>query len=339
MTPTLDSGARPTPALVFDTLMAHQRYLGAVRRHRTRSVSARSEKVRPKAAKLARRCAASERGIRILCDYLTIQGLVAKEGDVYRHTPTSAAFLDPRSPACVASIARFLGQPGDARALRAPGRHRPHRTHGAGRRGHGRTGESGLGGVRAQHGADDGAVRRAARRVSCWTASPARSACSTSPPAMACSASRWPSSTRGAGIVARGLGGGARSGQSQRRARPACGTVTRLCPAAPSTSITAARTTSFCSPTSCTTSTAPTCVGLLRKVHAALKPGGRAAALEFVPNEDRVTPPMAAGFASPCSPPLRPATLTRSALTKACTAKPVSSASPPNPCRGARTPW
>jgi 2-polyprenyl-3-methyl-5-hydroxy-6-metoxy-1,4-benzoquinol methylase len=41
----------------------------------------------------------------------------------------------------------------------------------------------------------------------------------------------------------------------------------------------------------------PTCVGLLKKVHAALKPGGRAAALEFVPNEDRVSPPMAASFA------------------------------------------
>jgi 2-polyprenyl-3-methyl-5-hydroxy-6-metoxy-1,4-benzoquinol methylase len=41
---------------------------------------------------------------------------------------------------------------------------------------------------------------------------------------------------------------------------------------------------------------APTCVSLLRKVHAALDPGGISATLEFVPNEDRVTPPMAAGF-------------------------------------------
>jgi hypothetical protein len=32
-------------------------------------------------------------------------------------------------------------------------------------------------------------------------------------------------------------------------------------------------------------------------VHAALKPGGRVATLEFVPNEDRVSPPMPAGFA------------------------------------------
>ncbi|MGO4885967.1 MAG: hypothetical protein ACLP59_34865 [Bryobacteraceae bacterium] len=39
-----------------------------------------------------------------------------------------------------------------------------------------------------------------------------------------------------------------------------------------------------------------TCIALLKKVHAALKPGGRAATLEFVPNEDRVSPPMAAAF-------------------------------------------
>jgi ubiquinone/menaquinone biosynthesis C-methylase UbiE len=36
---------------------------------------------------------------------------------------------------------------------------------------------------------------------------------------------------------------------------------------------------------------------LLRKVHAALKPGGRAVTLEFVPNDDRVTPAMPARFA------------------------------------------
>lgn len=40
-----------------------------------------------------------------------------------------------------------------------------------------------------------------------------------------------------------------------------------------------------------------TCVGLLKKVRAALKAGGRAATLEFVPNEDRVSPPMPAAFA------------------------------------------
>jgi hypothetical protein len=40
----------------------------------------------------------------------------------------------------------------------------------------------------------------------------------------------------------------------------------------------------------------PTCVGLLKKVRGALQPGGVSATLEFVPNEDRISPPMVAGF-------------------------------------------
>ncbi len=40
----------------------------------------------------------------------------------------------------------------------------------------------------------------------------------------------------------------------------------------------------------------PTSIALLKKVQAALKPGGRAATLEFVPDEDRVSPPMPAAF-------------------------------------------
>jgi hypothetical protein len=35
---------------------------------------------------------------------------------------------------------------------------------------------------------------------------------------------------------------------------------------------------------------------LLLKVHTALKPGGRVVVLEYVPNPDRVSPPIAAGF-------------------------------------------
>jgi 2-polyprenyl-3-methyl-5-hydroxy-6-metoxy-1,4-benzoquinol methylase len=41
----------------------------------------------------------------------------------------------------------------------------------------------------------------------------------------------------------------------------------------------------------------PTIETLMRKIHAALKPGGLAVTLEFVPNDDRVTPPDAATFA------------------------------------------
>jgi cyclopropane fatty-acyl-phospholipid synthase-like methyltransferase len=39
------------------------------------------------------------------------------------------------------------------------------------------------------------------------------------------------------------------------------------------------------------------CTRFLRRVHASLRPGGQVVIVEFVPNEDRVTPPGAAGFA------------------------------------------
>ena len=41
---------------------------------------------------------------------------------------------------------------------------------------------------------------------------------------------------------------------------------------------------------------APTCTNFLRKVHAALAPGGHVVVLEFVPNPDRVSPPVPARF-------------------------------------------
>jgi ubiquinone/menaquinone biosynthesis C-methylase UbiE len=39
-----------------------------------------------------------------------------------------------------------------------------------------------------------------------------------------------------------------------------------------------------------------TCEGLLRKIHGVLLPGGRVVTLEFIPNEDGVSPPFAAMF-------------------------------------------
>jgi ubiquinone/menaquinone biosynthesis C-methylase UbiE len=41
----------------------------------------------------------------------------------------------------------------------------------------------------------------------------------------------------------------------------------------------------------------PTCTALLKKIAGVLKPGGRIAILEWVPNDDRVTPPGTASFA------------------------------------------
>ena len=60
------------------------------------------------AAAIADRAGASERGIRILCDYLTVHGFLGKDDGRYACSPTAAMFLDKRSPAYLGSIANFL---------------------------------------------------------------------------------------------------------------------------------------------------------------------------------------------------------------------------------------
>jgi 2-polyprenyl-3-methyl-5-hydroxy-6-metoxy-1,4-benzoquinol methylase len=102
--------AQPNPALVFETLTAHQR-TAALAAAIELDVFGGIGEGATDVASLAARCRASERGIRILCDFLVVIGLLAKDGDRYAHTPTSALFLDPRSPASIASTARFLGKP------------------------------------------------------------------------------------------------------------------------------------------------------------------------------------------------------------------------------------
>lgn len=62
-------------------------------------------------AEIARKIGASEKGTRVLCDYLTIQGFLTKDASGYSLTGDSAMFLDRRSPACMAGAARFLAPP------------------------------------------------------------------------------------------------------------------------------------------------------------------------------------------------------------------------------------
>jgi SAM-dependent methyltransferase len=97
------------PALIFDMAQAHQRTAAlsaAIQLDVFRAVGQGPGD----AVSIARHCSASERGIRILCDYLVINGVLAKDDGHYKHTPSSAVFLDPASPACIASVAHFLTQ-------------------------------------------------------------------------------------------------------------------------------------------------------------------------------------------------------------------------------------
>lgn len=104
------SAEGPSPALVFELLTAHQKTAAlraAIELDVFRAIGEGVETV----AALATRLGASERGMRILCDYLVVIGLLQKHEGRYAHTPTSALFLDPASPSSVASTARFLGTP------------------------------------------------------------------------------------------------------------------------------------------------------------------------------------------------------------------------------------
>lgn len=60
------------------------------------------------AAELAARSQASERGVRSLCDFLTVTGFLIKQGGAYGLTIDSAAFLNKRSPAYVGSAVFFV---------------------------------------------------------------------------------------------------------------------------------------------------------------------------------------------------------------------------------------
>jgi ubiquinone/menaquinone biosynthesis C-methylase UbiE len=100
----------PDPTAIFDALNAYQRS-AALKAAIELEVFTGIGEGNASAQSLAKRCDASERGIRILCDYLTIQGFLAKQDHQYSLTPTSAAFLDRRSPKYLGSIARFLNLP------------------------------------------------------------------------------------------------------------------------------------------------------------------------------------------------------------------------------------
>lgn len=60
---------------------------------------------------IARRCAATERGVRILCNALTVAGFLEKSGHQYTLAPDTAVFLDEHSPAYIGGALEFLHSP------------------------------------------------------------------------------------------------------------------------------------------------------------------------------------------------------------------------------------
>ncbi|MFZ0434156.1 MAG: class I SAM-dependent methyltransferase [Candidatus Acidiferrales bacterium] len=104
------SAPSPSPNLFFETLNAYQRSAALRSAIELDVFTAIGEgAVTPSA--IAARCQAAERGVRILCDYLVIIGFLTKNAANYALTPDSALFLDRRSPACVDAATAFLLDP------------------------------------------------------------------------------------------------------------------------------------------------------------------------------------------------------------------------------------
>jgi len=100
----------PTPQLFFQTANAYQRtqaLKAAIELDLFTAIGEGKDDVDT----LAQRCHAAARGVRILADYMTIQGFLIKEEHRYKLTPDSAMFLDRQSPAYMGSALGFLHAP------------------------------------------------------------------------------------------------------------------------------------------------------------------------------------------------------------------------------------
>jgi len=110
MAPEAQTGKQPTPALVFDTFNGYQRNQALQTAIELEFFTAIGEG-NTTARAIAQRCGASERGTRIVCDFLTVIGFLTKEGENYALTLDSATFLDKRSPAYMGTVSNFILSP------------------------------------------------------------------------------------------------------------------------------------------------------------------------------------------------------------------------------------
>jgi ubiquinone/menaquinone biosynthesis C-methylase UbiE len=284
--------AMPSAEIVFDTLFAYQRSAAlnsAIELDLFSAIDGGDKTI----AAIAKRCGASERGTRILCDYLATIDLLTKSADTYHLAPESAAFLSKRSPAYLGTVARFLLRPELKRNFEALTE--------AVRRG-------GVPPSSDNTVADDNPIWVEFARTMGPMMVPAAQAIAdmvagTSGtlkvldiaaghglfgitiaqrnPLAQIVAADW-------SAVLAVASENARTAQVQDRYRTLPGDAFKV--DFPN-GFDVALVTNFLHHFD-----PPTCTNFLRKVHTALAPGGRVVVLEFVPNPDRVSPPVPARF-------------------------------------------
>lgn len=103
-------GHPPSAELFFRTANAYQQ-AAALKGAVELDIFTKIGQAKQTAAEIAQQCHASERGVRILCDYLCVLGFLTKEGQHYGLTPDSAVFLDRHSLAYMGGTLDFLLSP------------------------------------------------------------------------------------------------------------------------------------------------------------------------------------------------------------------------------------
>jgi 2-polyprenyl-3-methyl-5-hydroxy-6-metoxy-1,4-benzoquinol methylase len=101
------AAAMPNPGRLFQTFNAYQQS-AAMKAAIDLDVFTAIGDRQTTAEQIAGRAGAAERGIRILCDFLTVMGFLTKKDSHYGLAPDAAMFLDRRSPAYMGSVADFL---------------------------------------------------------------------------------------------------------------------------------------------------------------------------------------------------------------------------------------
>ena len=286
-------GTRPTPERIFNTLNAYEQTAVLKTAIELDVFTAIGEGVNTAAA-LAARVKAAERGIRILCDNLVILGFLTKAENRYGLTDESALFLDRRSPACIASMSQFLGSE----------KHRNNFDH--------LTEAVRKGGTAGNWGDNT----RANDEI--WTLFARSMAPLTVPSAEFIAGLLHAQEGKPMRVLDIAAGHGM-YGVTIARKNPKAEIVALDWPAVLEVAQENARKHGVAERFTVRAGSAfeadlgsgydyvlltnilhhfdgATCEKLMRRVQAALKPGGKAITLEFVPNEDRVTPPTTARF-------------------------------------------
>ena len=288
------AATQPSPELFFETINAYQRTAALKTAIELELFTAIGEGATT-AADIARRVQAAERGVRILCDYLVVTGFLTKDGNRYGLTPDSAMFLDRRSRAYLGGTVGFLGAPAITSSFE-------HLTASVRKGG---TAQSAEGSMAPDHPM----WVDFARSMMPMMALPAELMAKL---LGADTGDRWKVLDIAASHGVFGLTMARHNPNAEivavdwanvlevaKENAKAAGAAERY-----RTLPGSAFDVDFGGGYDLVLLTnllhhfdAPTCEQLLRKVHAALKPGGRAVVLEFVPNPDRVSPPIPASFA------------------------------------------